>query len=802
MLENLSEMDLDLRRSGLVASDMYCRQMTHAERAATKTNAAVNGYVIPYHNMHGRPIPFYRVRLFDALPKYKQIEESQTHVYFPSSFMALAKASPYIILTEGEKKAALAVKLGFPTCALGGVDAWRSRTISVPIDTKFVDHKSKLQGKLPSHTDAVEDFGGLAVGLQELIDFVLAHNKQIIICYDSDADVGVKPSVQRAAASLAFDLRFRGIAFSHIRQIVLPIASEPTATTTNQSLEVKVGMDDFLLSKGVEQFKALIDACLAKKTAFPRHPNIRSFINQRLQRANLNRKETQQLSLGILSDLDSNGMRLINTNEAEAYYFDYRNRKLYRTSFSANQDEIFNTPFGQFLYRRYGLGSQDKRVTAWVATQFTGEDPIEEVSPHRVIARVNTSDDCVHYQISDSQYVTVSARGLEIYDNGENGILFESGQVLPLDAEKLLSAFEVQQSSHKGTLPNYWHNVLGHVRLRDKGAQRGVASLLYYMSPWLYRWRGMQLPIEMVLGESGSGKSTLYELRLAILNGETRLRNSPLELKDWHASISSSGGLHVTDNVQLVDRSLRQRLSDEICRIITEPNPHIEMRKLYTNGELIRLPINSVFGITAIQQPFQNADLLQRSIILELDKAASMEDGTGIITYDSDWRAHQLDHFGGREGWVAHHLLVLQRFFTLVEAEWKPKYLAKHRLINFEQSMMLMAKVFGMDANWIPNYLTSTIEKNLEESDWTFEGLKVFVETQSQFYKDGFTANTIADWATGHEDFDQCEMLKTPRRLGRYIQTHKAMLQGSLHIREAGKRGNRVCYKLERPIKK
>src|SRR5690606_37311113 len=120
-----------------------------------------------------------------------------------------------------------------------------------------------------------------------------------------------------------------------------------------------------------------------------------------------------------------------------------------------------------------------------------------------------------------------------------------------------------------------WGQVLQTVRLRDHHKQQAITTLLYYMSPWLNRWRGMQLPVEMVLGESGSGKSTLCELRLSIITGQPRLRNAPQDLKDWHASIANSGGLHVTDNVQLVDRNLRQRLSDEICRIITEPSPHI-----------------------------------------------------------------------------------------------------------------------------------------------------------------------------------------------------------------------------------
>jgi ABC-type oligopeptide transport system ATPase subunit len=314
----------------------------------------------------------------------------------------------------------------------------------------------------------------------------------------------------------------------------------------------------------------------------------------------------------------------------------------------------------------------------------------------------------------------------------------------------------------------------------------------------------MQLPIEMVIGESGSGKSTLCELRLAIVTGQPKLRNSPTDLKDWHASIASTGGLHVTDNVQLVDRNLRQRLSDEICRIITEPEPTIEQRKLYTNADVVRLPVRSVFVITSIQQPFQNADLLQRAFILELDKMANEDGDHPEIMYDSEWRQHQLDAFGGREAWVAHHLDVLQRFFKLVKAKWDPKYRAKHRLIHFEQAMLLMAEVFGIEASWIPKYLAAIVDNTLSESDWTFEGIKMFVDTQGAHYYSTakvFAANDISEWAKYEDDFSACEMLTNPRRLARYLQTHKSVIAISCCLVEAGKKSNKQMYKIVSPKK-
>lgn len=792
MHAQVSKTDEDLRQSGLVVSDMNIRPLSSAERAMTLAPHSVDGYVIPYFTLYGRPEPFYRVKLFDHTPKYKQPKESNSHVYFPPGFLARAKTSPYVIVTEGEKKAAIATKLGFPTCALGGVDAWKSRTVTLPVDTELSQHKSKVTAKLPAHTDAIEDTSGLAQGLQDLIDFVIANKKCLIIVFDSDLDIGIKASVQRAAATFGFDLRFRGIPFNKVRQIILPPVH--TEASPSKDRDSKLGLDDWLLEGGEEKFQELIDTCLNKRSAFPRHPAIRDLINRRLQKSNPTRKDIQQLSIAILSDLDANGIRLTSPAEGNTYYFDFVTRKLMRTTFVERNSDAHDTLFGQFLYRRYGLSGADKYLITWLAAQFTGEDPIEEVSPHRVIARIRTTDDSVYYQLSDSQYAKVDASGIGIFDNGENGILFESEQVEGLDTSTVLRYYAELETSP--SIVNQWSATLSRCRLRDQNKQRSLTALLYHMSPWLYRWKGMQLPVELVLGESGSGKSTLCELRLATITGDPRLRNTPTDLKDWHASISNTGGLHVTDNVQLADRNLRQRLSDEICRLITEQNPHIEQRKYYTNNDLIRIPIRAVFAITAIQQPFQNADLLQRSIILNFDKTMTPGGGREAITYDSEWRANELARLGGREGWVAYHLLVLHRFFKLVETEWDPKYQAKHRLINFEQSLMLIGKVFGEDTAWLPSYLSGIVDETLADSDWTFEGLKAYTDYARKFHKPDklHTAGDIVDFCQGQEDFESCEMLTNNRRLGRYIQTHKSLVASSLGIIDKGQRNNRQVY--------
>lgn len=785
----------DLAASGLVPEDMSCRDMGPPEKAATKCPFTINGYVIPYFGLNGKPVSFYRTRLFDFEIKYKQPKDTPNHVYFPKGFQEATRGKDYIIITEGEKKAAIATKLGFPCVGLGGVDSWRNRIITMPGASDLKQDDNKIQAKIPAGDDITEDYmSPLALGLQDLIDFVLEHHLKVVIVFDSDTPNGTNTQVQRAAATLGFELRFRGIPFKDIRQILLPIISG----------QPKTALDDFLMAAhaGKEAFQHLLRGCMAKPSAFPRHPNIRDYLNKRLQKSKMSRKEMQTVSSAILSELDADGMRLRSEQEQQTYYFYRKTHKLIKADFTGQPNELTENAFGRHLYGRFGIGAADYRVIQWLGTQFTGEAPIDEVTPHRVFARPDNSKDQVIMQLSDGQYAIITAKGLTIQDNGVGNILFESDQVTPVNIEKLKSEFARQVKESEGVpLPNWWMDVLSQVRLKDKDKQRCITALLFYMAPWLHRWRGTQLPIEMTLGEAGSGKSTLQELRLTIHTGIPTLRNAPQDMKDWHASVANSGGLHVTDNVQLLDKNLRQRLSDEICRIITEPNPSIEMRKYYTNADLVRLPVRCTFGITAIQQPFLNADIIQRSIIIELDKAQDMVDGT--LTYNSNWTQQQLSRFGGREAWLAHHFIVLMRFFQLVERHWNMRYEAKHRLINFEQSVRLMARIFAIKDDWIPEYLVGTTERAVTDSDWAFEGLINFAKhwriANSSANGKGrkFSVQEIVEWASCDDEFQKCEALVNTRKLGRYLKTHKSMIISATGIVEAGTQNNRQYYAIK-----
>lgn len=769
----------DLANSGLEPGDIRAKPMGPAEKAATGTPTGVDGYAIPYFTLDGKPLPFYRVKLFDRdQVKYLQVADQPNHIYFPPKFWKLVndlKASGKlraVLWTEGEKKAAKCVKEGIPCVAVGGVDSWRSRTLAVPKEATIAQKASGgMSIRLPAGKGISEGMDVIAKGMQDFVDFMVKAKVPIIICYDTDApqsnqfakySFGMSVEVQRAAATLGFELRHRGVPITQIRQLILPAVNED-----------KTGLDDYLIDQGPGNLLKLIEGVLAKRSAFPKHPNTRDYVNKQLQKGNISRREQMGLSLAVLSDLDARGQRLRSPDAGALYYFNFQDKSLTPVTFTGKPD-FAETPFGRQLYRDYNLGTNDMRTLQWLSTQFSAEEPIMDVYPEKLLAwRKNT----LYYHINDGLVARVSKDRIDLIDNGEDGVLFEAGLVEGIKHDEFEQALK---SIGAQPIENWWESVLANTRIRESNddsasTHRKLLSLLYYVSPFFYRWSGTQLPVEITWGEAGSGKSTLFELRLAILTGIPKLRNSPSDLKDWNASLAASGGLHVTDNVQMNNVDLRNRLSDEICRLVTEPSPSIEQRKLYSDTALVRIPVRVVFGITAIKQPFTNVDIIQRAVITEMDKGTDAE-----LKYDAQWKEHQLASRGGRATWLAHHLLFVQRMLQLMGTEtgWNPRYQAKYRLINVEQLLQVAARVVGEDGKWIPGHLEASRDRRAQESDWTLEGLSAWADMMRQKYpehypRSEFSLVKIAEWAEQEEEFKGCQVLVSSRLLKRYIDAHK-----------------------------
>jgi Domain of unknown function (DUF3854) len=216
----LPEHIADLRRSGL--SDETILNMNVSSIGADdldrrfKLAGVQSALRFEYLQLNGFS-PFYRDKLFPPMSKddggvqrYHQPGEKGCRLYVPESVIDIFHDKNHpLLIAEGEKKAWAGVQAGLPTVAIGGV--WN-----------FVD----------KNTDWL---------LPEL-DEVLKPGR--VITYTPDSDVWIRQDLLKAVFELGSKIELRTGKFYLIKLPVGPGGS-------------KVGLDDFLVAYGVEEFEKL-----------------------------------------------------------------------------------------------------------------------------------------------------------------------------------------------------------------------------------------------------------------------------------------------------------------------------------------------------------------------------------------------------------------------------------------------------------------------------------------------------------------------------------------------------------------
>lgn len=224
-----------LASSGLSQSDAKKLGIIALTATATRKLSATflpyPALKLPYTDLRGRATGFYRIRYlgdlngFDALrkraPRYVQPPETTSEVFVPrlpgvNWAELVADPSRALFITEGELKAACATKRGYPTLGLGGVWSWRSAKKSVSL-------------------------------LPMLRDDIAWKLRPTYIIFDSD--FATKPDVMRALLALARELTHLG--------------AQPFVVTLPEIAdEGKTGLDDFLVTRGTDEFDELVRAAL------------------------------------------------------------------------------------------------------------------------------------------------------------------------------------------------------------------------------------------------------------------------------------------------------------------------------------------------------------------------------------------------------------------------------------------------------------------------------------------------------------------------------------------------------------
>lgn len=729
----------DLVPFGLEPKDIDARPLQQVDLARFGLDdMGISGYRVPYFNIDGTPAKHDRIRQYgdNSIPgdegKFIRISKDITRVYFPPKFSECTPKRVKVSAIENVMGVSVRYKPLFI------VDDER---VAVQLTNVHGYLAVAIQGPSGWQTNAA-----LAEGFKELCEKI-TNDKLTVVIWIGD---GSDRNIQREAANLAMEIKFQGVPFRDIRQY-------------KESRFSDVFLKQVLLPPSL----------------FPQHPNIRQYIQDKIgdNSQTLSRKDHMEIGLAILADMESRGSRIKSTASNDFYYFNRESKELVQASLAVHGRELMaNSDFMASIYTNYGLSPNDGNILRWFSTQFMAEEPILRTTSYRTIMCEPRQENTFAIQVTPSEFVYFGDnKTARICDNGDHGILFERMNVPGVDVDKLKA--ELDKQRRKETLPMWWMDVVKEVRLNKDERFRMYIALLYYVSPWLKGWRETQLPIEVITGEAGTGKSSLFSIRLGILTGDPELQGLPDSVRGWHTAVANTSGICVFDNVHLANKVHRQSISDEMCRLVTEPKPTIAMRQLYKTADMAKMPVNCTFALTSIENVFTNIDFIQRSVIMHLDRPYTSEE-----VLFGGWVQDKLQMHGGREGWLAHHIVALERFFALVEKEWDVSYKSKTRLINFEQCLVIMAKVFGVKADWLPELMRNASKQAAIEIDWVLEGLSKFAEHKKEDKNPNFTATEIVDWASCQEDFDGNATLTNARRLGRYISTHKTVVRQTTNI--------------------
>ncbi len=113
-----------------------------------------------------------------------------------------------------------------------------------------------------------------------------------------------------------------------------------------------------------------------------------------------------------------------------------------------------------------------------------------------------------------------------------------------------------------------------------------------------------------------------------------------------------------------------------------------------------------------------------------------------------------------------------------------------------------MAEVIGMDSDWIMPALKRQMTVKMSEADWTLAGIGEFTNAVKKKYGDAypieqFGVKAIAEWAADHDTYGKNGTMVNSWKLGKYIRSHRGVLQKSCGLYENGTSANRIMYSIQ-----
>ena len=338
-------------------------------------------------------------------------------------------------------------------------------------------------------------------------------------------------------------------------------------------------------------------------------------------------------------------------------------------------------------------------------------------------------------QETDYNLRTARLNGTFYYDIGDGKTLLkiENGEVEIINPEKSPVLFLGNNNSYAAqVIPDLDNSSIKDINLLDKylniKTDRDRVILLAYIISLLDPSINKYCPY--IYGVQGSAKSTTLKLIRSLIDpANTRKsdysRDAKLEL--FKSSIEDIARIMASNYCCFFDNLsyMKKETSDNFASIITGADP--SFRKYYTNMESIVIDKNPCFAFTGINIAVTNADLLQRSLLIEVERIPQNK----YVKDSNFWNNFHSDKpkiFGA-----------IVKIFAMASKKrfLSDKKLELPRMADHAELMAFIAQVMGYDNE----VFISCINDNTNEQNENAVNFSVVGRTIKDFIK-----GLVMDW--------------------------------------------------------
>lgn len=284
--------------------------------------------------------------------------------------------------------------------------------------------------------------------------------------------------------------------------------------------------------------------------------------------------------------------------------------------------------------KTFPLHSKDFSLTlrAFYKCRFneylTDAEAKDIISYLEVIAYENT----LSYELSNRIYTDDEQIIYDLNSNGDVVWVIGGEYSISRSDDLIFKRNQFYRDQIEPKLEQKPEDLLRHVRrhfiLKDEGQVKLLA--LYLAS--CFCGNSIQHPILYLQGDMGSSKSTsLRKIEKLVDPKNTDLLGIPKGMDGVELRLADSYFVAL-DNISKISKSL----SDILCRAVTGGS--VTKRMLYENTREISMKIKALIGITSISMVFSDADILDRTLILNLQRL-----GEDIETEQVIWNKFNRD---------------------------------------------------------------------------------------------------------------------------------------------------------------